>query len=142
MRDVIEGNVYVLLVSPETLVGGAFWTGYGDLKVKEKFPPVAFACIDEVHCVSEWSHNFRASYFQIRKVNIHNVQCPIICNIILLISVYMQHSFQLKPSFAGEICMIALSATLLHAGTPGQVSSDESTYICTCTHTQTMDAAA
>lgn len=33
-----------------------------------KLPPIAFACIDEVHCVSQWSHNFRPSYLMICRV--------------------------------------------------------------------------
>ena len=71
MRDVIDGKVHVLLLSPEALVRGAFWTGS---RLEGSLPPVAFACIDEVHCISEWSHNFRFSYFQIKKV--HICDCP------------------------------------------------------------------
>lgn len=31
-------------------------------------PGISLACIDEVHCVSEWSHNFRPCYIRIHKV--------------------------------------------------------------------------
>ena len=30
-----------------------------------RLPAIAFAAIDEVHCVSEWSHNFRPSYLRV-----------------------------------------------------------------------------
>ncbi len=42
--------------------GGSFLPGLS------KLPPIAFACIDEVHCVSEWSHHFRPSYLRVCKV--------------------------------------------------------------------------
>ncbi|NWX75753.1 RECQ4 helicase, partial [Alca torda] len=58
MEKVRQGEVHVLLLSPEALVGGS-GSGFGCLPSADRLPPVAFACIDEAHCVSEWSHNFR-----------------------------------------------------------------------------------
>ena len=66
--DAVEGRTSVLLLSPEALVGGALWSGRDSSYSLRRLPPVAFACIDEVHCVSEWSHNFRPSYLRIHKV--------------------------------------------------------------------------
>nr|XP_033790595.1 ATP-dependent DNA helicase Q4 isoform X2 [Geotrypetes seraphini] len=62
-----EGKVHVLLLSPEALVGGG-QSGSSCLPSADQLPPVAFACIDEVHCVSEWSHNFRPCYLRLCKV--------------------------------------------------------------------------
>uniref|UniRef100_A0A674I039 DNA 3'-5' helicase n=1 Tax=Terrapene triunguis TaxID=2587831 RepID=A0A674I039_9SAUR len=61
------GKVHVLLLSPEALVGGGR-TGSSCLPSADQLPPVAFACIDEAHCVSEWSHNFRPCYLRLCKV--------------------------------------------------------------------------
>ena len=83
LRDVVEGRINVLLLSPEALVGGSLWGGRGSPYSLSRLPPVAFACIDEVHCVSEWSHNFRPSYFCIYKV----------CNEVNLISINYFVSF-------------------------------------------------
>ena len=67
-REIAEGKVDVLLLSPEALVGGALWRRRGSGHSLQDLPPVAFACVDEAHCVSEWSHNFRPSYLQVHKV--------------------------------------------------------------------------
>ncbi|KAL7990264.1 hypothetical protein Chor_010618 [Crotalus horridus] len=67
MERVKAGKVQVLLLSPEALVGGGLSSG-SCLPPADQLPPVAFVCIDEVHCLSEWSHNFRPCYLRLCKV--------------------------------------------------------------------------
>ncbi|KAG8431228.1 hypothetical protein GDO86_019215 [Hymenochirus boettgeri] len=67
IEKVKQGKVHVLLLSPEALVGGG-QSGSSCLPPANQLPPVAFACIDEAHCVSEWSHNFRPCYLRLCKV--------------------------------------------------------------------------
>lgn len=66
MDAIKSGLVDILLVSPEAVVSGEKSTGFGSLL--RQLPPIAFACIDEAHCVSQWSHNFRPSYLMICRV--------------------------------------------------------------------------
>lgn len=66
MAAIKAGEVEILLVSPETVVSGEKNSGLGSLL--RQLPPIAFACIDEAHCVSQWSHNFRPSYLMICRV--------------------------------------------------------------------------
>lgn len=66
MECLKEGLLNILLISPEALVAGDSSNGLSSLF--KSLPPIAFACIDEAHCVSQWSHNFRPSYLMICRV--------------------------------------------------------------------------
>lgn len=63
MKLVESGDINILLLSPEAVTAGEKMSGFGSLL--RKLPPIAFACIDEAHCVSQWSHNFRPSYLML-----------------------------------------------------------------------------
>ncbi|XP_070078716.1 ATP-dependent DNA helicase Q4 isoform X2 [Equus przewalskii] len=64
LRKVRAAQVHVLMLSPEALAGA----GEGGPACLTQLPPVAFACIDEAHCLSQWSHNFRPCYLRVCKV--------------------------------------------------------------------------
>src|SRR5438067_2130012 len=54
-RDLIQGAVRLLFVSPERLVSQGFQRLLKQIKVR------TFA-IDEAHCISHWGHDFRPDY--------------------------------------------------------------------------------
>lgn len=106
LRNVSEGKVDVLLLSPEALVGGAlWWKRKGCPYSLRDLPPVAFACIDEAHCISEWSHNFRPSYLRVYKV-------PSVWLFLMLLHAIGHVSLEASHNLINLLCCLFLNPLL------------------------------
>ncbi|KAJ4790537.1 hypothetical protein LUZ62_041783 [Rhynchospora pubera] len=67
-----SGEIKVLFVSPERFLNSEFLSAFDDDLT------TSLVVIDEAHCISEWSHNFRPSYLRLRASllrNKLNVKC-------------------------------------------------------------------
>ncbi|KAH3745617.1 ATP-dependent DNA helicase Q 5 [Pelomyxa schiedti] len=56
------GQIHILFVAPERVVTSSF------IKLTHTLPPISFVCVDEAHCVSVMSHNFRPCYLRLSHV--------------------------------------------------------------------------
>lgn len=64
-QAILSGKTKLLYVAPERLLNEKFLP-FLDL-IREKIGIAAFA-IDEAHCVSEWGHDFRPEYRQLKQL--------------------------------------------------------------------------
>jgi len=60
MKDISEGKIKILYIAPER---------FGSFQFRDFFEglDVGLFAVDEAHCVSEWGHDFRPDYLNIRK---------------------------------------------------------------------------
>lgn len=73
-QKLISGKIQVLFVAPETLTTPSFL----HFIQTPGIPAIRFTCIDEIHCVSEWSHNFRPSYLQVCRIFREKLGVPVV----------------------------------------------------------------
>jgi len=64
MKEFADGKFYFIFISPERFQIQSFRQYLLSVNQNHK---VAYAVIDEVHCLSEWGHDFRTSYLSLSK---------------------------------------------------------------------------
>lgn len=70
-KDIVSGITKLLYVAPESLAKEE----YVDFL---KSVPISFIAIDEAHCISEWGHDFRPEYRNLKNIIKHLGNVPVI----------------------------------------------------------------
>ncbi len=70
-KDIVSGITKLLYVAPESLAKEE----YVDFL---KTVPISFIAIDEAHCISEWGHDFRPEYRNLKTIIKHLGNVPVI----------------------------------------------------------------
>ncbi|GLX80685.1 DNA helicase RecQ [Thalassotalea eurytherma] len=69
-EGIAHGQIKLLYVAPERLNNHYFLMGLSDLHI-------SLFAIDEAHCISQWGHDFRPAYTNLRLVKEHFPQVPV-----------------------------------------------------------------
>jgi ATP-dependent DNA helicase RecQ len=70
-KDIISGITKLLYVAPESLTKEEYVEFLQSV-------PISFVAIDEAHCISEWGHDFRPEYRNLRAIIKHLGDVPVI----------------------------------------------------------------
>ncbi|GMF27580.1 unnamed protein product [Phytophthora lilii] len=71
VRDLLADKLSLIFLSPEKALGAGMQSLLSMPRVRAR---LALVCVDEAHCISEWSHHFRPSYLRLTEVFRH-AQC-------------------------------------------------------------------
>ncbi|KAK1929128.1 ATP-dependent DNA helicase Q-like 5 [Phytophthora citrophthora] len=71
VRDLLADKLSLIFLSPEKALGAGMQALLTMPRVRAR---LALVCVDEAHCISEWSHHFRPSYLRLSEVFRH-AQC-------------------------------------------------------------------
>ena len=63
IEKIKSGELHFLYISPEFITGSGMFSS-----ILPFLPPIAFVCMEDAHCVSHWSHNFKPSYLRLCKI--------------------------------------------------------------------------
>ena len=69
-RECMEGKIKLLYISPERLLS--------EMDFLLKDIRISLFAIDEAHCISQWGHDFRPEYTQLKKLREHFPEVPIV----------------------------------------------------------------
>ncbi|MGI0479822.1 DNA helicase RecQ [Geminocystis sp. CENA526] len=73
-EDILAGKIKLLYLAPERLVSEKFQQF---LQILASTVTISFFAIDEAHCISEWGHDFRQEYRQLRQLRFRFPHIPI-----------------------------------------------------------------
>ncbi|DAZ93273.1 TPA: hypothetical protein N0F65_010897 [Lagenidium giganteum] len=63
VRDLLGGKIKLLFLSPEKALTNGFQQLLMQIRTR-----LSLICVDEAHCISEWSHHFRPSFLRLKPV--------------------------------------------------------------------------